>query len=190
MICAQGALLELERATQPSLGPLEIAEACVNGAQVPECDSDLVVIGAEGLFEDRERAFEQFRRFLVSARGVEDRRERRAIGGDGGVIAPQRSDTDAHRFARGRFTVRRPTGSMSQAADVVKHGRHLGVLGAERCDEDLVGPLVESGRLVKPARVLQQHREVVADSRSHEVCRLKVPLGHSECVPVCRFGGR
>ena len=72
----------------------------------------------------------------MTAGGVEDCREGAAVGGRVGVIGAQRGGTDPHRLPRRRLAVRRPPGGVREAADVVKHGRDLGVIRAERSDKD------------------------------------------------------
>ena len=81
MVASDRALLDHQCATQAPLGADEFTAACVDGSKVSERDRDFVVLSTEGALEDEQRGFEQCRGLVVTARGVEDRGQRRAVRG-------------------------------------------------------------------------------------------------------------
>ena len=132
---------------------------------------------AELALEDRERALKQLLGIVVAAGGIKDRRERGAIRRGGGMIVAERGSSDGHGRAGRGLAVGGPAASVREPADVVQDHADVRVRWPEPRDEDGVDPVVQCGRLVESARVLEHDAEVVSKPCRTEVVARQVALG-------------
>jgi hypothetical protein len=89
------------------------------------------VVGRQRALEHGERSLKQPGGIIVSAGCVENRGERGVVRRGVRMLTAKRGFADAGRVARGRLAVGWTTGGMREAADVVKHGRNVGMLRTE-----------------------------------------------------------
>ena len=73
LVVSEASLFDRQRPSKSPFCRCLVAALCVDGAEVPKRDRDLVVVISEGAFEDSERAFQEGARFVVPAGGGEDR---------------------------------------------------------------------------------------------------------------------
>jgi hypothetical protein len=146
------------------------------------------MLATESALKDRDRVLEQLRRIVVTAHGVKDSGQRRAVGGDGRMLVAQRSCADGHGQAGRRLAIPRPPASVREPTDVVQDHADIGVRWAERGDEGGPCLLIQQGRLVESAGVLEHNTELVPDPSRGEVIGRQAALGDSQRPTVGLLG--
>ena len=89
------------------------------------------MVVSEGALEDGESGFQEGARFVAPAGGDEDRGQRCAVGGGGGMVGADGGITDLDRASGRCLSVGGPSGGVGETAEVMQHGGDLWMVGSE-----------------------------------------------------------
>ena len=160
----------------------QVAPALEHGAKVVQRCADFVVILAESVFEDRQRAPQELLRLLVASEPVEDRRERSLVFRDADAAGSRRSCPQLERTPR--VTLRRGVvaARVLEPAEVVVQRREVGMLLAAGALDDRDGSHVNGRAVVEAAPELVDHPEAVEGRGGLDRLGAELPLGEREGV--------
>ena len=138
VVAPEAKLLDRECSPGEGLGGVELPAALQKRREVVEIDADLVVVGAERPLEDGDRVAEERFRLNVLAQRVQDRGQRRPVGGQVEVVRRAVVLADLNGAPRERLRPLEVAPSVGEPAEVVVERREIGVVLAVlgRADDD------------------------------------------------------